>query len=166
MKKIFCLLVISLFSTSCIVVKNRTSKTENINSGISKGFNQKLADSLQADDYGMKNYKMVILKTGENDAKITDKAKRTELFKGHFANIEAMNKAGKLILAGPFGSNHLKYRGIFILDIKTDEEARNLIEQDPAVKAGIFDYEILPWYGSAALPMYLKYHEKVAKENP
>ena len=77
-----------------------------------------------------------------------------------------MSKEGKLVVAGPFNDNYLKYRGIFILDVKTDEEAKNLIELDPTVKAGVFDYEILPWYGSAALPMYLKYHDQVAKENP
>ena len=114
----------------------------------------------------MKSYKIIILKTGAKDKEITDKTKRAELFKGHFANMEKMSKEGKLVVAGPFNDNHLKYRGIFILDVKTDEEAKNLIEQDPTVKAGVFDYEILPWYGSAALPLYLKYHDQVAKENP
>ena len=130
-----------------------------------KKFNQKLADSLGADNYGMKSYKIIILKTGAKDKEITDKTKRAELFKGHFANMKKMSKEGKLVVAGPFSDNHLKYRGIFILDVKTDEEAKNLIEQDPTVKAGVFDYEILPWYGSAALPLYLKYHDQVAKEN-
>ena len=50
----------------------------------------------------MKTYMLVILKTGPKDAEITDKTQRSELFKGHFSNMEAMEKAGKLKLAGPF----------------------------------------------------------------
>lgn len=46
-----------------------------VNAQASEKFDQKLADSLGADQYGMKNYFLVILKTGENDSKITDKAK-------------------------------------------------------------------------------------------
>lgn len=54
--------------------------------------NKKLADSLGADERGMKTYMLVILKTGPKDAEITDKTQRSELFKGHFSNMEAMEK--------------------------------------------------------------------------
>lgn len=63
--------------------KPATSVSEN-------GFDQKLADSLGADKMGMKNYMLIILKTGQNDAKITDKNERAELFKGHFSNMAEM----------------------------------------------------------------------------
>ena len=130
-------------------------------------YDKKLADSLGADERGMKSYMLVILKTGPKDKEITDKAQRAELFKGHFSNMTEMEKAGKLKMAGPFATkNTLGYRGIFLLDTKTEEEARALIQKDPTIKAGIFYVEILPWYGSAAIPMYLKYHNKVSKENP
>ncbi|MEC5158524.1 YciI family protein [Chryseobacterium sp. MP_3.2] len=135
-------------------------KTKNI-------LNHKLADSLGADERGMKSYMLVILKTGPNDDVFTDKAKREELFKGHFANMSAMEKYGQLKLAGPFATkNDLGYRGIFLLDVKTEEEAKVLLQNDPTIKAGIFEVEILPWYGSAAIPMHLKYHKQIAKENP
>ena len=128
---------------------------------------QKLADSLGADERGMKSYMLVILKTGPKDAVITDKSQREELFKGHFANMFAMEKSGKLKLAGPFATkNDLGYRGIFLLDIKTEEEAKILLQNDPTIKSGIFEVEILPWYGSAAIPMHLKFHKQIAKENP
>lgn len=131
----------------------------------SKIFNQKLADSLNADERGMKTYMLVILKTGPKDKEITNKEKRSELFKGHFSNMEAMEKAGKLKLAGPFATkNTLQYRGIFLLDVKTEDEAKTLLQNDPTVKNGIFEYEILPWYGSAAIPMHLQYHKKISKE--
>jgi hypothetical protein len=30
---------------------------------------------------------------------------------------------------------------------------------------GFFEVGILPWFGSAAIPIHLKYHEKLSKEN-
>ena len=129
-------------------------------------FDQKLADSLGADQRGMKTYLLVILKTGPKDKEISDKKQRDELFKGHFSNMSEMAKAGKLRLAGPFATkNELGYRGIFLLDVKDEEEAKALLQNDPTIKTGIFEVEILPWFGSAAIPMHLKYHEKISKKN-
>jgi len=127
-----------------------------------KGFDQKLADSLGADQYGMKSYYLVILKKGK--AEISDKTKKSELMKGHMENINKLAKDGKLIVAGPMlEKNQNDYSGIFILDAKTKEEAESLVLTDPSVKSGIFDVEIYKWYGSAALPLYLKSHNKVTK---
>ena len=129
-------------------------------------FDQKLADSLGADQRGMKTYLLVILKTGPKDKEINDKKQRDELFKGHFSNMSEMAKAGKLRLAGPFATkNELGYRGIFLLDVKDEEEAKALLQNDPTIKNGIFEVEILPWFGSAAIPMHLKYHEKISKKS-
>ena len=41
-------------------------------------FDQKLADSLGADQRGMKTYLLVILKTGPKDKEISDKKQRDE----------------------------------------------------------------------------------------
>ncbi|MBJ6116911.1 hypothetical protein JAO76_01830 [Pontibacter sp. BT310] len=125
-------------------------------------YNKALADSLGADDYGMKQYVLVILKTGSNTT--TDKQKLNELFKGHMDNIGRLAKEGKLVVAGPLGKNDKAYRGIFILNAKTVEEAQKLVETDPAVKARLFDVELYPWYGSAALPTYLENHSKIEKQ--
>jgi len=128
----------------------------------SKNFDQKLADSVGADQYGMKPYYLVILKKGKTE--ITDKAKKSDLMKGHMDNINKLAKDGKLIVAGPMlEKNQNDYSGIFILDAKTKEAAENLVLTDPSVKAGIFDVELYKWYGSAALPLYLKFHDKVTK---
>ncbi|KAF0153024.1 MAG: hypothetical protein FD143_464 [Ignavibacteria bacterium] len=124
-------------------------------------YDSTLAKSLGADNYGMKNYVFVILKTGP--AVIEKKETRDSLFAGHMKNINRLVDANKLIAAGPFGKNDLKYRGLFILDVKTIEEAKELVNTDPAVAAKIFDVELIPWYGSAALKEYLKYVEKITK---
>lgn len=149
-----------------LIVSCSTQKDAKDSSEKSKiSFDQKLADSLGADQYGMKPYVIVILKTGK--ANITDKEKLNEHFRGHMENIRRLAKEGKLTLAGPFSTkNEREYRGIFIFNVKTKEDAENLVKTDPAVIAGVFHYEVYPWYGSAALPMFLKYHEKIAKENP
>jgi len=125
-------------------------------------YDSTLAAQLGADERGMKMYVLVILKTGPND--VQDKALRDSLFAGHFSNMDKMAKENNLVVAGPLGGNDRQYRGIFILNVKTTEEAELLLQTDPTVRAGIFDTEIYPWYGSAALPMYMGYDKKLTKE--
>lgn len=120
-----------------------------------------LADSLGADDYGMKKYSFVILKTGKTT--IEDKQLRDSLFKGHMDNIGRLAKEGKLIVAGPIGKNERNYRGIFIFNVASREELDKLLSTDPTIQKGIFDVEVFDWYGSAALPTYLPNHDKIQK---
>lgn len=126
-------------------------------------YDQHLADSLGGDDYGMKGYVLVILKTGS--ATLKDKVVTDSLFRGHMANIGRLAEAGKLVVAGPMQKNEKQYRGIFILNVPTIGEAKALLETDPAIKAKLLDTELFNWYGSAALPMYLKFHDKVEKKS-
>lgn len=152
MKKIY-LLLFFLISSSI-----NFSQIRNVN------YDSTLAKSLGADDYGMKSYVFVILKTGSYNPQ--EKEIRDSLFAGHMENINRLVEEKKLIVAGPFGKNDLQYRGLFILNAKDIEEARSLVNTDPAVKANIFDVELIPWYGSAALPEYLKAADKIWKINP
>ena len=62
-------------------------------------YDKALADSLGGDDYGMKMYVLVMLKTGPT--KINEKAKVDSLFAGHMQNINRLVDIGKLIVAGP-----------------------------------------------------------------
>ena len=171
MKNLIALIIISFSLTSCFVYKKGENGKPGApgkdgSSGDSKiSYNQKLADSLGADQYGMKPYVIVMLTTGS--AKIDDKTKMGELMKGHMENIGKLAKEGKIVIAGPFsGKNQRDYRGMFIFNTKSKEEAESWVKTDPAVSAGVFNYEIFPWYGSAALPLYLKHHDEIAKENP
>lgn len=125
-------------------------------------YDEALAKSLGADDYGMKSYIFVILKTGS--IQITDKEKVNSLFKGHLENIDRLAKEGKLVVAGPFGKNDKSYRGLFILNVKTAAEADKLLETDPAIKEKLLEPELFTWYGSAALSEYLKAHDKIQKK--
>ncbi|HAY3562098.1 TPA: hypothetical protein JRW62_001084 [Elizabethkingia meningoseptica] len=128
-------------------------------------YNEKLANELGADKYGMKKYMFVILKTGKTN--ITDKTRMPELMRGHLSNIGKLAEEGKLTVAGPFlEKNDKNYRGLFIINSDSKEATEKLLQSDPAIAAGVFDVEIYPWYGSAALPTYLENHKKVSKENP
>lgn len=128
-------------------------------------YDKSLAEKLGGDDYGMKSYFLVLLKTGTNVT--ADKELINKSFRGHLDNINRLVDEGKLIVAGPLGKNENNYRGIFIFnDIKSIEEAKELLQTDLAIKNGLLDYEIFTWYGSAALPEYLKFSDKIWKSKP
>jgi uncharacterized protein YciI len=152
MKKIILAAVLTVFSLQLIAQSDNPE------------YDKALADSLGGDDYGMKPYVLVILKTGTN--KTDNKATIDSLFRGHMANIERLAAEGKLAVAGPLMKNDKAYRGIFIFNVKTIAEAQALLITDPAIKQKIFDAELYQWYGSAALPEYLKAHEKIEKKKP
>jgi len=63
---------------------------------------------------------------------------------GHMANINAMAKAGKLVIAGPF-DNAGNYAGVFVFKVDTLEEAKALSAGDPAVIAGRLAVDVHPW---------------------
>lgn len=127
-------------------------------------FDPALAHKLGGDDYGMKSYVLVMLKTGKRST--DDKKFVQQCFRGHMENIERMVKDGKLTVAGPLGKNDQTYRGIFILQVSTFEEATVLLQNDAAIKEGLLDYELYNWYGSAALPEYLDASDKIWKIKP
>jgi uncharacterized protein YciI len=124
-------------------------------------YDSDLATKFGADDYGMKKYIFVILKTGSNES--DNKALKDSCFSGHLNNIDRLVKEKKLIVAGPMVKNEKSYRGIFILDVSTIEDANLLLETDPAIKAKFLEPEFYQWYGSAALPEYLEASDKVWK---
>ena len=63
------------------------------------------------------------------------------------AMLETNFKEGILKVAGPFGKNDFTWRGLFILDCASREEAEKHVKTDPSVAAGVFIYDIVPWYG-------------------
>jgi len=122
-----------------------------------------LAAELGADDYGMRSYVLVMLRTGPNDATITDKAEREKLFAGHFSNMGAMAEAGKLVFAGPV-SGDKDERGIFVFNVASIDEAKTLLVNDPTVAAGIFVADYMNYYGSAALMKVNEIHATIQKK--
>ncbi|MDQ8013877.1 MAG: YciI family protein [Flavobacterium nitrogenifigens] len=124
-------------------------------------YDEALAKSLHADEYGMKKYVFCLLKSGSNTTASKEETKK--LFAGHMENIGKLAKEGKLAVAGPFMKNDRNYRGIYIFNVETVEEAKALVATDPAIKANLLEAELTPWYCSAALQEIPKMHEKIAK---
>ncbi len=124
------------------------------------GYDAKLAKKVGADERGMKMFVFVLLKSG---SKTFEKDERAKLIAGHMENIGRLAKAGKLVLAGPFGENDA-IRGLYVFDVRTKEEAQKLVVTDPAVAAGLFDFEFRLWYGSAALLELNRIHTSIEKK--
>lgn len=120
-----------------------------------------LAAELGADDYGMSSYVMAFLRSGPN--RDVDSATAAELQRAHLDNIIRMADDGDLLVAGPFGDAG-DLRGIYIFDVETVEEARALTETDPAIRAGLFEMELHPWYGPAAMRALYDISQRVQKE--
>ena len=123
-------------------------------------YDAQLADELGADEYGMRSYVFVVLKTGP--ASITDETRRNEIFAGHFSNIARFSEEGKLVFAGPFVEGGEK-RGLYIFNSATIEETKAIVQTDPAVAAGIFTAEFTRFYGSAALIKIYELHKTIQK---
>lgn len=142
-------------------ISNIIPKDSTINN---PNYDEDLAKQLGADDYGMKKYILVLLKTGEN--KTDDKKLKNKAFKGHLENIEKLADERKIILAGPLQKNDNNYRGIFILNVTTKEDAEIILQSDPAIIEKFLDYELYNWYGSAAITEYLDEANKIWKNKP
>jgi uncharacterized protein YciI len=99
----------------------------------------------------MRSYFLVLLRRGP--AWSAEKSPETKkLFEGHMANIEAMARSGKLLIAGPMDADpadKTAVAGIFLFVVPTKEEVAELMKNDPAIAAGRLSPEILTWYGPA-----------------
>ena len=106
-----------------------------------------------ADKDVMHRYYMVLLRRGP--AWTADKTPESQkLGEGHMANIHKMAAAGKLIVAGPFEApegDRSALAGVFVFDVATKQEVEALVAGDPAVAAGRFTVEILPWWSKERL---------------
>ena len=87
---------------------------------------------------------LVLLKKGPSwTAERTDRTRAIQ--EEHMANIRALWKAKKMIVAGPMGDDG-ETRGVFVLQAADRAEALALAESDPAVKAGRLVPEIHSWW--------------------
>ncbi|MBQ0931778.1 YciI family protein [Ideonella alba] len=125
-------------------------------------FDEALAARTGADEYGMKRYVFVLLRTGPN--RMPDGPARDEMFRGHFANMKRLADAGHLVLAGPFDGVD-GWRGLFILAVKDIDEAKKLASTDPVLASGEMVAEYHRYFGSAALVMVNELHARLAKKS-
>ena len=124
-------------------------------------YDEELATRLGADELGMRQYVLVILKTGPN--KVPAGPERDEMFRGHFANMKRLSEEGKLALAGPLDGVD-GWRGLFVFAVEEIEQARQLTETDPVIIKGEMIAEYHKYYGSAALMLVRDTHARVARK--
>lgn len=123
-----------------------------------------LAKRVGADERGMRQYVLVILKTGPK--RMPDGEGRKAMFAGHFANMERLAKEGKLAVAGPFAEDPDGWRGLFLFAVEDIEEAKRLTATDPVIVNGEMVAEYHRWYGSAAAMLIPEYHDKLSPPSP
>lgn len=128
---------------------------------VTPAFDAELARKTGADEHGMRQYVLVILKTGPTPE--TDPEKRKAMFAGHMANIRRLADEGKLAVAGPFGKNEDGWRGLFVFAVSDIEAAKALTATDPVIIQGEMVAEYHPWYGSAAMMLVPELSKRVAK---
>lgn len=121
-------------------------------------FDAALATQYGADDYGMRAYVLVVLKTGPT--KMPAGPARDEMFRDHFANIQRLAAEGKLAFAGPLDGVD-GWRGLFVFAVKDIEEAKALAATDPVIINGEMVAEYHRLYGSAGLMGVRELHERV-----
>ena len=84
----------------------------------------------------------VVLLLRRDDGPQLDDAAADALQDAHLNYLATLHEAGHLLAAGPVGGERL--RGLSLLRVDVDE-ARRLKEQDPAVRAGVYELEVLSW---------------------
>ena len=127
------------------------------------GYDEELATRLGADEYGMRSYVLVILKSGPTP--MPAGPERDAMFQGHFANMNRLVAEGKLALAGPLDGVD-GWRGLFVLAVADLDAAREIVGTDPVIENGEMVAEYHTYYGSAALMQVAETHEKIARTDP
>ncbi len=126
-------------------------------------YDPNLVKKLGADEFGMKRYVIAFLKAGKNIP--SDTAKLHEIQRAHLRNIVRLANDGKMVIAGPFMDGG-DIEGIFIFNAKTVDEAKVLVASDPAVQSGLLEFDLRPWYGSAALMEIPRIHKTIEHKSP
>lgn len=66
-----------------------------------------------------------------------------EIIDRHFDHLKARHDRGRLLLAGPCLDATF---GIVVFEADSEEEARRFMDEDPAVREGIFSAELHPFH--------------------
>lgn len=152
---------ISLAALAALLMLAGGARAEDQTAAVSPAFDEALAASVGADEHGMRQYVLVILKTGPTPMPAGEA--RKEMFRGHFANMKRLAADRKLALAGPLDGVD-GWRGLFVLAVADLEEAAALVATDPVIINGEMVAEYHKYYGSAALMLVNEAHEKVARK--
>ena len=87
----------------------------------------------------METHSFVIMLRPANDYGSPDTEKRVS---EHFEYLQKLQKEGLLTMAGRFSEVLI---GLVMIETASREEAVAIMNNDPAVKSGIFHAELYPW---------------------
>jgi len=133
---LFPILIIFLIA-SC----NNKQQTESNSANIVEKYDYNIDTSVYSGE--MKRYWLVLLKKGPN--RDHDSISAAKIQEAHLANINRLAKEGKIIMAGPMGTDG-DLRGIFIMDCKDSSEVESFVNTDTAVITGRLKMEYYPWW--------------------
>jgi uncharacterized protein YciI len=68
-----------------------------------------------------------------------------EIVSQHFAHLKNLMEHGVVILVGRTQNNDERTFGIAIFNADSDEDARRIMESDPAVRHGVMRAELFPY---------------------
>jgi uncharacterized protein YciI len=109
-----------------------------------------IAQAKTADEnYEYQTFYLVFLKTGPH-WKTTDTSARMAILRQHLDHVLELGTTGQEVLAGPL-ENADPLAGVAVYSVDDAKKATELAETDPAVKAGVFSYEIHPWYAAKGI---------------
>jgi len=102
--------------------------------------------------YVMKQYFFCMLKS------VTDKPDIPQeeimaIQSAHLAHLAQMGEDKQICVAGPLGE-HPEWAGIVVFSVPTIDEARKLMSNDPAVKAGRLAFEIVDWWAAKGTRLF------------
>jgi uncharacterized protein YciI len=108
-----------------------------------------LQDSKKPADYDLQKFFMFMLKKGPKWTG-TESPELSKLMAAHVAHILELGAQGKVVLSGPVAGDG-DLLGVGVFSVPTMEDARAIEDADPAVKAGQFRVEIIPWYAAKGI---------------
>jgi uncharacterized protein len=108
--------------------------------------------------FKMVEFHMVLFKRGPQWT-AENTAQRKQVLTEHRAYFVSLLDSGKAVIGGPLTDNG-EILGLYVLRAKSAGEAREWVDADPAIKAGLFSAEMHPWWSEevmkkAASPMKL-----------
>jgi uncharacterized protein YciI len=96
----------------------------------------------------MDRFSLVLLRRGSDPPELSDE-ESDALQERHLGHLRAMRARGAMATAGPFRDQaDESLRGLCLYRTSL-AEARELAEQDPAVRAGRLDVDVLTWLAPA-----------------
>jgi photosystem II stability/assembly factor-like uncharacterized protein/uncharacterized protein YciI len=104
----------------------------------------------------MTTYQLVMLTKGPNHRDPTADAATRRLFQQHIDFIYKQGASGMYKAAGPVLDGG-DIQGLIVASADTPEAARQIVSEDPAVKAGVFSTEVLPFMCMAAFGKWGEY---------